>query len=158
MKVGFNCENQKGFALHRDHVHFLGSLHMSTMYTDCISMCAAGKPTGENCDVCFEFIIDSIGRDYVSAVGLDKYVGYLLDQKYTIEEKMRAVAEGCAVKMEKAMKGQVNKTKLKNALKYPNGGMYKCPWEFTAYPNLMSVILEQFGEIAGPFLGAVAGK
>jgi hypothetical protein len=119
-------------------------------------MHAEGKPTGKNCDTCFEFIISSIERDYLSTVGAGKFLNFIIDSdpKYTFEEKMRAAAEGCAVKLKKAMDGKVNKKKLNQALKYPNGDLYKCPWDATAYPKTMRVLLE----VAGPLLGPLVGK
>lgn len=124
------------------------------MAFDGICFRADGKPTGKNCDTCFEYVYKSVARDYVDTAGLQTIAAFLINPDYTLEEKMRAITEACNVKLEKAMKDKgVSKNKLKQAMKYPNGNVYKCPWDVNAYPKLTKAVLERLGETFGPLLG-----
>lgn len=111
---------------------------------------AEGKPTGKNCDSCFEFVYSSIASDLLSSVDIPSLIEFYTNPEFTLEEKNMAIFEACSVKMKLAMKAKgVSENKLKRALRYPNGDVYKCPWELREYPKLSQAVLENLGQIVG---------
>ena len=119
-------------------------------------VCATeGKTTAKNCDTCMTYIISTVGEDGVNAMGLGKVLEFVTRDDATAEEKMTAVAEECASKIKKAMEEKgVSKNKLNKFLKYPNGGLYKCPWDITKYPKASEAATKVIAEITAP-LGAI---
>lgn len=118
-----------------------------------------GKTTAKNCDTCMTYIISTVGEDGVNAMGLAKVLEFVTRDDATAEEKMRAVAEACVPKIKKAMEEKgVSKNKLNKFLKYPNGGLYKCPWDITKYPKASEAATKVIAEITAPLGGLVMGK
>jgi len=90
-------------------------------------------------------------------MGISKVLEFITRDDATAEEKMIAAAKACAPKVKKAMQEKgVSKNKLNKFLRYPNGGLYKCPWDVTKYPQASKAALQIFGDIAEPLVGAAA--
>lgn len=108
------------------------------------------------CDACFAYIISSVSGDAVNTMGIDKVFAFITRTDATTEEKMRALAEACAPKMQKAMEEKgLSKNKLKQVLKYPNGKMYQCPWDITKYPTATAAVIKIVSDIGGPLVSAL---
>lgn len=118
-----------------------------------------GKSSAKNCDACMTYIISTTVEDGVNAMGISKVLEFITRDDATAEEKMRAVAEACVPKIKKAMQEKgVSKNKLTKFLKYPNGGLYKCPWDITKYPKASEAATKVIAKITEPLGGILLGK
>ena len=121
----------------------------------CLCLALGSTATSKVCDACFAFLVSSVGEDALKAMGLAKaYQFYILEASNG--EKMRAIAEACGPRMQKAMKQKgLSSKKLNQALKYPNGKMFKCPLETAKYPATTAAATKLISDIAGPLLNGL---